>query len=157
MAGSACPRPGLPPKTQTTAGALFGPFVVWTSGRGLQGERLCPSRTGRIRAGGTQRITLGPDKGYDRREFVQALRDKNVPPNVARKRKGSAINGPTTRHAGHAMSIHARRRIESIFGWMKTIGGMRKIRFRGLGRVGLHFSIAATDYNTLRIARLGVV
>ena len=104
--------------------------------------------------GGSQRITLGADKGYDRRGFVQALRDKNVTPHVARKRKGSAIDARTTRHAGYAMSIHARRRIESIFGWMKTIGGMRKTRFRGLERVGLHFSIAATAYNLLRIARL---
>ncbi len=87
--------------------------------------------------GGTQRITLGADKGYDRREFVQVLRDKNVTPHVARKRKGSAIDGRTTRHGGYAMSI--RRRIEPIFGWMKTIGGMRKTRFRGLERVGLHF------------------
>ena len=55
------------------------------------------------------------------------------------------------------MSIHVRRRIESIFGWMKAIGGMRKTRFRGLERVGLHFSIAATAYDILRIARLGVV
>ena len=94
--------------------------------------------------GGTQRITLGADKGYDRREFVQVLRDKNVTPHVARGRKGSAIDGRTTRHGGYAMSI--RRRIESIFGRMKTIGGMEKTRFRGLERVGLLFSIAATAY-----------
>ncbi len=55
------------------------------------------------------------------------------------------------------MSIHVRRRIGSIFGWMKAIGGMGKTRFRGLERVGLHFSIAATAYDILRIARLGVV
>ncbi|MHB0887244.1 IS5 family transposase [Acidithiobacillus sp.] len=106
--------------------------------------------------GGTQRITLGADKGYDCREFVQDLRDRKVTPHVARKRKGSAIDGRTTRHAGYAMSIHARRRIESIFGWMKTIGGLRKTRFQGLERVGLHFSLAATAYNILRISRLRV-
>ncbi|MCE5360750.1 transposase [Candidatus Igneacidithiobacillus taiwanensis] len=76
--------------------------------------------------GGTQHITLGADKGYDR-------------------------------HAGYAMSIHVRRRIESIFGWMKTVGGMRKTRFRGLDRVGMHFSSAATAYNLVRVARLGVI
>jgi transposase len=106
--------------------------------------------------GGTRRITLGADKGYDRSRFVQDLRDRNVTPHVARKRKGSAIDGRTTHHAGYAMSIHVRRRIESIFGWMKTIGGMRKTRFRGLERVGLHFSLVATAYNLVRIARLGV-
>ncbi|WP_141738710.1 transposase, partial [Acidithiobacillus caldus] len=96
------------------------------------------------------------DKGYDRHGFVQNLRDRNVTPHVARKRKGSAIDGRTTRHAGYAMSIHVRRRIESIFGWMKTVGGMRKTRFRGLERVGLHFSLAATAYNLVRMARLAV-
>ena len=106
--------------------------------------------------GGTRRITLGADKGYDRSRFVQDLRDRNVTPHVARKRKGSAIDGRTTHHAGYAMSIHVRRRIESIFGWMKTIGGMRKTRFRGLERVGLHFSLVATAYNLVRIARLGM-
>ncbi|MEB8585208.1 transposase, partial [Acidithiobacillus ferriphilus] len=75
---------------------------------------------------------------------------------VARKRKGSAIDGRTTRHAGYAMSIHVRRRIESVFGWMKTVGGMRKTRFCGLDRVGLHFSLAATAYNLMRMSRLRV-
>ncbi|MBU2783989.1 IS5 family transposase, partial [Acidithiobacillus caldus] len=106
--------------------------------------------------GGTQRITLGADKGYDRHGFVQNLRDRNVTPHVARKRKGSAIDKRTTRHAGYALSIHVRRRIESIFGWMKTVGGMRKTRFRGLERVGLHFSLVTVAYNLVRMARLGV-
>ncbi len=106
--------------------------------------------------GGSQRITLGADKGYDRHRFVQDLRDRNVTPHVARKRKGSAIDGRTTRHAGYAMSIHARKRIEPIFGWMKTVGGMRKTRFRGLERVSLHFSLVATAYNLVRMTRLGV-
>ena len=76
-------------------------------------------------------------------------------PHVARKRKGSAIDGRTTRPRGYAMSIHVRKRIESIFGWMKTVGGMRKTRFRGLERVGLHFSLVATAYNLVHMARLG--
>jgi len=79
-----------------------------------------------------------------------------VTPHIARKRKGSAIDGRTTRHAGYTMRIHVRRRIESIFGWMKTIGGMRKTRFRGLDRVDLHFSLVATADNVMRMARLGV-
>ncbi len=84
--------------------------------------------------GGSQRITLGADKGYDRHRFVQDLSDRHVTPHVARKRKGSAIDGRTTRHTGYAMSIHVRKRIESIFGWIKTVGEMRKTRFRGLKR-----------------------
>lgn len=105
--------------------------------------------------GGTRRITLGADKGYDRHGFVQDLRDRNVTPHVARKRKGSAIDGRTTRHTGYAMSIHVRPRIESIFGWMKTIGGMRKTGLRGWDRVGLHLSLAAAAYNLVRMSRLG--
>jgi transposase len=106
--------------------------------------------------GGTQRFTLGADKGYDRHGFVHDLRDRNVTPHVAHKQKGSAIDGRTTRHAGYAKSIFVRRRIESIFGWMKTIGGMRKTRFRGLDRVDLHFFLVATAYNVMRMSRLGV-
>jgi len=106
--------------------------------------------------GGSQRITLGADKGYDRHRFVQDLRDRNVTPHVARKRKGSAIDGRTNRPTGYAMSIHVRKRIESIFGWMKTVEEMRKTRFRGLERVSLHFSLVATSYNLVRMARLGV-
>ncbi|WP_308387588.1 IS5 family transposase [Acidithiobacillus sp. AMEEHan] len=105
--------------------------------------------------GGTNRITLGADKGYDRHEFVQNLRDRNVTPHVARKCKGSAIDGRSTRHIGYT-SIRVRKRIESIFGWMKTVGGMRKTRFRGLDRVGLHFTLVSTAYNLVRMARLGV-
>ena len=106
--------------------------------------------------GGTRRITLGADKGYARHDFVQDLRDRNVTPLVARKRKGSAIDRRTTRHAGYAMSIPVRRRIESIFGWMKTVGGMRKTRFRGMEREDLHFSLVATAYNLVRMSRWGM-
>lgn len=113
--------------------------------------------------GGNQRITLGADKGYDRQGFIQDLRDRNLTSHVAPKRKGSAIDARTTRHAGYAMSIHARRRIESIFGWRKTVGGMRKTRFRGLERVRPHCSLAANcslaaiAYNLVRMVRLGVI
>ena len=106
--------------------------------------------------GGTQRITLGAVKGYDRHGFVEDPRNRNMTPHVARKRKGSAIDGRTTRHTGYSISIHVRRRIESIFGWMKIVGGMRKTRFRGLDRVELQFSLAATACNLVRMARLGV-
>ncbi|MHB1705646.1 MAG: transposase, partial [Acidithiobacillus sp.] len=133
-----------------------GPAGWYGQYRGLSPRRIPAHPMGIFFDGGTQRITLGADKGYDRHGLVQDLRDRNVTPHVARKRKGSAIDGRTTRHAGYAMSIHVRRRIESIFGWLKTIGGVRKTRFGGLERVGLHFSLAATAYHLLRISRLGV-
>jgi hypothetical protein len=75
---------------------------------------------------------------------------------VASKRKGSIIDGRTTRHASYAMSIRVRRQIESIFVWMRTVGGMRKTRFNGLDRVDLHFYLAATAYTLVRMFRLGV-
>ncbi len=105
--------------------------------------------------GGTQRITLGVDKSFDRHDFVQDLWDQNVTTHVARKCKGTAIGGSTICHAGCDLSIHVRRLIESTFGLMKTVGGMRKARFRGLERVGRHFSLAATAYNLVRVSRLG--
>lgn len=90
--------------------------------------------------GGSQRITLGADKGYDRQGFVQDLRDRNVTPHVARKRKGSAIDGRTTRHAGYAMSIHVCRRVESIFGWIEDGGwdAEDSIPWPGAGQPAFH-------------------
>jgi len=99
-----------------------------------------------------QRINHGADKGYDRDGFVQDIQDRNMTTHAVRKRKGSAIDGCTSRHAGYAMSFHVRRRIESIFGWMKPVGGMRKTLFRGLERVGLHFSLVAIAYKLIRVS-----
>jgi hypothetical protein len=79
--------------------------------------------------------TLGADKTYDIKDFVQSLREQEVTPHVAAKRVGSAINGRTTRHAGSAVSLKKRKRVEEIFGWSKTIGGLRKTHFIGLAKV----------------------
>ena len=73
-------------------------------------------------------ITLGADKGYDTADFVVELRTMNVRPHVACKRRHSAIDGRTTRHAGYATSQRIRKRIEEAFGWIKTVGGLRKTR-----------------------------
>lgn len=82
---------------------------------------------------GPQRITLGGDKHYDTRDFVKELREQRVTPHVAQNncKRSSAIDGRTTRHAGYAVSQKKRKRVEEIFGWMKTIGLMRKVRHRG--------------------------
>ncbi|MHB1678811.1 MAG: IS5 family transposase [Sulfuriferula sp.] len=106
--------------------------------------------------GGTRRITLGADKGYDRQGFVPGSAGPECDPPCGTQAEGIGHRrGRTTRHAGYAMSIHVRR-LESIFAWMKTVVGMRKTRFRGLERVSLHFSLVATAYNLVRMARLGV-
>ena len=100
-------------------------------------------------------ITLGGDKGYDAADFVEELRIINVRPHVAQNMSGrrSAIDGRTTRHPGYAASQRIRKRIEEAFGWMKTIGGMRRPMLRGTERVGWAFTFAAVAYNSREIAK----
>src|SRR5712691_2693158 len=102
---------------------------------------------------GQQRVTLGADKGYDRQEFVQELRDHQVTPHIARK-STSIIDERTTRHPGYAISQQKRKRVEEIFGWLKTVGGLRKTRHRGAARVGWMFTFALAAYNLVRMRNL---
>ena len=103
-------------------------------------------------------VTLGADRGFDAADFVNELRSLNVRPhvtqNLTRWRGRSAIDRRTTRHAGYAASQRARKRIEEAFGWIKTVAGQRKTRFRGLNRVGFAFTFAAAAYNLVRIPKL---
>jgi transposase len=104
-----------------------------------------------------RRITVGGDKGYDTRGFVAECRELDVTPHVARnhhRTHRSAIDGRTTRHPGYAVTLVVRRRIEQVFGWLKTSAGMRKTRLRGRERISLSAQLAAATYNLLRIARL---
>ena len=101
------------------------------------------------------RITLGADKGFDEAGFVDALRASGVTPHVSRK-KTTALDGRTTRHRGYELSLRARKRIEEIFGWMKTIGVMRKTRHRGKRRVGWMFTLTAAAYNLIRMRNLAL-
>jgi transposase len=101
-------------------------------------------------------VTLGADKGYDAADFVNELRAMNVRPHVTQNDNGrrSAIDRRTTRHAGYAISQRIRKRIEEAFGWMKTVSGQRKTRFRGVDRVGWSFAFAAAAYNLVRLPKL---
>ena len=105
---------------------------------------------------GRHRITVGGDKAYDTREFVQSLRALKAVPHVAQNCHGrkSAIDGRTTRHPGYAVSQRLRKRVEEIFGWMKTVGNLRKTRHRGEDRVGWVFTLTAAAYNLVRIRNL---
>jgi transposase len=105
---------------------------------------------------GRHRITVGGDKAYDTRGFVQALRGLKAVPHVAQNCNGrkSAIDGRTTRHPGYAVSQRLRKRVEEIFGWMKTVGNLRKTRHRGEDRVGFVFTLTATAYNLVRMRNL---
>lgn len=98
--------------------------------------------------------TLGADKGYDTRAFVDGLREVGVTPHVARKARGSAIDRRTTRHSGYGVSQRARKRIEEVFGWAKTVGGLRKTRHRGLDRVEWTYLLGLAAYNLTRLPKL---
>lgn len=102
---------------------------------------------------GQHRVTLGADKGYDTKEFVQELRDHQVTPHIARK-STSIIDERTARHPGYAISQQKRKRIEEIFGWLKTIAGLRKTRHRGVARVSWMFTFALAAYNLVRMRKL---
>jgi transposase len=105
---------------------------------------------------GDQPVTVGTDKAYDTQEFVVEARKLNATPHVAQnnKRRKSAIDGRTTRHPGYRISQQKRKRVEEIFGWIKTVGGMRKLRHRGLELVDWMFTLAAAAYNLVRIRNL---
>ena len=105
---------------------------------------------------GSHRITVGADKAYDTSDFVAEMRRLGVTPHVAQNntRRRSAINGRTTRHAGYAVSQRVRKRIEEVFGWMKSSAGLRKTRHRGTDRVGWMFTLNAAAYNLVRLPKL---
>lgn len=107
---------------------------------------------------GRHRITLAADKAYDTRDFVRNLRAMRVTPHVAQytpsAHRRSAIDGRTTRHPGYAVSQQKRKLVEQGFGWMKTVGGLRKLHHRGGPLVTWVFTFAAAAYNIVRMRRL---
>jgi transposase len=100
--------------------------------------------------------TLGADRGYDTKDCVRSMRQRRVTPHVAQNqsRRRSAIDGRTTCQPGYKVSQRIRKRVEEIFGWMKTVGGFRRTRYRGLEKAGLAGYFVATAYNLVRMARL---
>jgi len=118
-------------------------------------ERLAALDMIASRADRPQAITLGGDKGFDAADFVMELREINVTPHIARNTsRRSAIDVRTTRHPGYAISQRIRKRIEEGFGWMKTVAGLRKTKYRGLDKVGWTFTVAAAAYNLIRLPKL---
>ncbi|MDR7418120.1 MAG: transposase, partial [Armatimonadota bacterium] len=102
------------------------------------------------------RVTVGADKGYDTHDFVGALRELVATPHVAQNTHGrsSAIDARTTRYPGYAISQWKRKRVEEVFGWLKTIGLLHKARHRGEDRVNWMFVFATAVYNLVRIRNL---
>ena len=111
---------------------------------------------------GKRRITLGGDKGFDVESFVQDLRERNITPHIAidghltktGKRRKTAIDQRTLRHPGYAISQCCRKRIEEVFGWIKTTGGLAQVKVRGLAKVQAGFIFAVVAYNLVRIPKL---
>lgn len=107
---------------------------------------------------GEHRITIAGDKGYDTRDFVATLRSMRVTPHLAQYpetvHRGSAIDARTTRHPGYQVSQRKRKLVEQGFGWMKTVGGLRKLRHRGGALVEWVFTFTAAAYNIVRLRRL---
>jgi IS5 family transposase len=101
-------------------------------------------------------ITIGADKAYDAEDLINELRSMKVTPNVAQNKNGrrSAIDGRTTRHGGYAVSQRIRERIEEAFGWIKTVAGQEKTKFRGRDHVGWAFTVSAAAYNLVRLPKL---
>jgi transposase len=109
------------------------------------------------RVEGTERITVAADKAYDTKDFVSEMRGMNVTPHVSQNIKrsgGSTIDGRTTRHEGYQVSQRKRKRIEEVFGWIKTVGTLRKTRHCGLETVRWVFTFTATAYNLVRMRNL---
>jgi hypothetical protein len=109
-----------------------------------------------------RRITLGADKAYDVRQFVADLRARRVTPHVAvdghvrksGKPRATAVDRRTTHHAGYAVSQRCRKRIEEVFGWVKSSACLAKVKLRGQARVDSAFTLALAAYNLIRLPKL---
>jgi|TARA_Y100000310_G_scaffold52453_1_gene48209 transposase len=134
---------------------LLADFQV-SSATGTAERDAVPVLVDQARERGFHPRTVGADKNYDTRDCVEALRRRRVTPHVAQNvtRRASAIDGRTTWRPGYAQSQRVRKRVEEIFGWMKTVGGFRRTRYRGMDRTGLAGYLVATAYNLVRLAKL---
>ncbi len=127
-----------------------------TQATGTAERDAVPVLLDEARARGVRPRTLGADKSYDTRECVAAMRKRKVTPHVAQNTTGrrSAIDGRTTSWPGYRVSQRVRKRVEEIFGWMKTVGGFRRTRYRGAARTQFAGYLVAAAYNLVRLARL---
>jgi len=133
-------------------GLLVQTFLTEADGRAERDAAMLMAE--RIRGG--KRVTLGGDKNYDTQEFVRELRGMNITPHVAQNNtnRRSAIDQRTTRHAGYEVSQRKRKRVEQSFGWMKMVGALRKVKLRGIDKVGWLFTFTGAAYNLCRLRNL---
>ena len=102
---------------------------------------------------GSRQITVDADRAYDTRDFVWDCRDMHIAPHV-NQRRHSAIGGRSTRHDGYSLSQRVGKRVEEVFGWVKRVGGGRKLRYRGVDRNQIWAELTIAEYNLVRLARL---
>jgi IS5 family transposase len=134
---------------------LLVDFVV-TEATGTAEREAARVMLDQARERGFRPRTVGADKQYDTAEFVADMRRRKITPHVAQNtaNRASAIDGRTTGWYGYALSQRIRTRVEEIFGWMKTVGGFRRTRYRGLERTGMAGYLVAVAYNLVRLATL---
>ena len=137
--------------TENRSGLVLGALVSRPHGVAEAEEALVLLQSV-PKAAGT--VTVGADKGYDTTLFVDGARALGVPPHVAAKTKGGAIDGRTTRHDGDAVSQRKRKAIEEVFGWLKTVAGLRKLKHRGTALVDWLLTFACAAYHLVRLRRL---
>src|SRR5271166_2580989 len=133
-------------------GLLVQTFLTEANGRAerdaalLMAEAIPPGK----------RVTVGGDKNYDTQEFVRELRGMNITPHVAQNdtNRRSAVDQRTTRHLGYEVSQRKRKRVEQSFGWMKMVGMLRKVKLRGIDKVGWLFTFTGAAYNLCRLRNL---
>jgi len=141
----------------------FAGHVLMENGNGLVVDVAVTRATGTAerdtaldmleRVPGLRRITVGADKNYDTHDFVEACRELNITPHVA-QRQWTNLDQRTVRHPGYRVSQRVRKRVEEIFGWVKTVGGGRKLRYKGVRRNQLWAELTAAAYNLVRMAKL---
>lgn len=125
-----------------------------TTATGKAEEEAALELLGKERKRRPGRLTIGADRGYNTRSFVSATRAMNITPHVAEKKRYSAIDGRTTTWDGYAVSIRRRKIVEEAFGWMKTVGGLRKLRHRGQAKVRAVFTFTCACFNLVRLRTL---
>lgn len=135
-------------------GLVVDAMVTPATGRGERDAALVMA----ARIPGSHRVTLAGDKAFDTRAHIAEWRRMGITPHVAPHDGGgrwrSSVDGRTTRHAGYAVSQRKRKLVEQAFGWMKTVGGLRKLHHRGGPLVEWIFTFTAAVYNIVRMRRL---
>jgi IS5 family transposase len=133
-------------------GLLRQTFLSEANGRAERDAAMLMAET----IPGVKRVTLAGDKNYDTQELVRELRGMNITPHVAQNdtNRRSAVDQRTTRHTGYEVSQRKRKRVEQSFGWMKMVGMLKKVKLRGIEKVGWLFTFTGAAYNLCRLRNL---